>query len=149
MSGSYILSAYCLYAFPKYFRGSIAPSDMKFWATTILIFIGIGIILTIIIQIAFHILLSIEIAIRKRECDEKEIEKSLKIEMQEDERDQLVELKSMRIAFAFFGIGFLVALLTLLLNYSTAVMINVLFFGGCIGSIFEGLVQLYYYRKGM
>ena len=153
VSGALILAAYCFYAFGRYESQAIAPDDLKFWASTILIFIGIGIVASIIIQIVFHILLSISIAVKKtiqdEDCDDKEIEKSISAEIIEDEMDKLIELKSTRVGFFFAGFGFIAALVSLVLNYSTAVMINILFFSFSVGSMLEGFAQLYFYRRGI
>jgi hypothetical protein len=152
-SGAIILAAYCMYAFGKFSAGAVAPGDLKFWASTMLIFIGIGIAATIIIQIIFHILLSVSIAVRKKiqdeECSDKEIEKTIELEIVEDERDKLIELKSMRIGFVVAGMGFVGALVSLVLNYSPVVMLNILYISFCVGSLLEGAGQLYYYRRGV
>jgi len=55
----------------------------------------------------------------------------------------------MRIGFICAGIGFVLSLISLLLNYSPIIMINILFLSFSLGSALEGLVQLYYYRKGI
>jgi len=147
------LAAYCIYAFGKVQSGMIAPDDMKFWATTILIFIGIGVIASIVIQIVFHLLLSIAIAVRKQmqegKCDDKEVEKTIEQEMVEDEMDKLIGLKSIRIGFAIAGIGLIATLVSLLLNYSSAVMLNIIFISFSIGTSVEGVTQLYFYRRGV
>jgi len=65
ISGVLVLAAYTMYTFGRYSVGALAPTDLKFWASTMLIFIGIGIIASIIIQIVFHILLTISIAVKK------------------------------------------------------------------------------------
>ena len=153
VTGILVLAAYCIYAFSRFHSGSLAPDDLKFWASTILIFIGIGIAASIVIQIVFHILLSISIAVKKKmqdeKCEDKEIEKKIKAEMVEDEMDKLIELKSLRPAFLVAGIGFVAALIFLVLNYSSAVMLNILFISFCVGSFTEGFAQLYYYRRGL
>ena len=153
LSGVIILAAYCIYAFGKYNSGGVDPADLKFWASTMLIFLGIGIGVTIIIQIIFHILLSISIAVKKKILDEnssdKEIEKTIQLEMVEDERDRLIELKSMRIGFIIAGIGFVGALISLVVNYSPMVMLNILYFSFAVGSLVEGVGQLVYYRRGV
>lgn len=147
------MAAYCIYAFGKVQSGMIAPDDMKFWATTILIFIGIGVIASIVIQIVFHLLLSIAIAVRKQmqegKCDDKEVEKTIEQEMVEDEMDKLIGLKSIRIGFAIAGIGLIATLVSLLLNYSSAVMLNIIFISFSIGTSVEGVTQLYFYRRGV
>ncbi len=153
VSGILLLAAYCIYAFGRVRAGLAAADDLKFWAATILVFVGIGVVAMVIIQIVFHILLSIAIAVKEQvrggKCDDKEIEKTLELEMVEDEMDKLIELKSMRIGFALTCAGFIAALASLVLNYSPAVMLNILFFSFSIGSMAEGVTQLYFYRRGV
>jgi hypothetical protein len=152
-TGVLVLVAYCIYAFGRYRSGAVGPDDLRFWASTMLIFIGIGVVASIIIQIIFHILLSVAIAVKKtvqnEKCDDKEIEKSINSEMVEDEMDKLIELKSTRVGFTLAGIGFVAALVSLVLNYSPAVMLNILYISFCVGSLFEGIAQLYFYRRGV
>lgn len=152
-SGLLVLTAYCIYAFGKYQAGLVTPGDLKFWAVTMLIFIGIGIGVTIFIQIVFHILLSVSIAVKKtireNQCDEKEIEKSIKLETVEDERDKLIELKSTQVGFVIAGIGFVGALVSLVLNYPPEVMLNIFYISFSVGSLCEGVAQLIYYRGGV
>lgn len=152
-TGALVLAAYCIYAFGKHSLEGATPDDLKFWAVTMLIFIGIGIAASIIIQIVFHILLSVSIAVSKTiqngHTADVEIEKTIKAEMVEDEMDKLIELKSMRIGFAVAGVGFITGLITLVLSYSPAVMLNIVFFSFSAGSMLEGFTQLYFYRKGI
>ena len=153
VTGMMLMAAYGIYAYSKIQSGAAAPGDLKFWATTILLYIGIGVVATIVIQIIFHILISITMAVKEQvqtgKCDDKAIEKKLELDMVEDEMDKLIKLKSMRISFIVAGIGFVAALVSLVLNYSPAVMLNILFVSFAVGSIIEGCTQLYYYRKGI
>lgn len=153
ISGALVLAAYCIYAFGQVQAGAVMPGDLKFWARTILIFIGIGIAATIAIQIIFHILLSIGIAVSKKISDvdfkEEEIEKSIQAEMVDDEMDKLIELKSNRIGVMLGGFGFVAALIAVLLGYSAAVLVNMVFIAFSLGTIAEGFAQLYYYRRGI
>jgi hypothetical protein len=153
LTGVLLLTAYYTYAFGKVQSGTVAPDDLRFWATTILVFIGIGIVALIVIQIIFHILLSIAMAVKEQvqtgKCDDKEIEKALELDMVEDEMDKLIELKSMRISFAIVGIGFVAALVSLVLNYPPVVMLNIIFASFFIGSLIEGITQLYFYKTGI
>lgn len=151
-SGILLLAAYCLYAFNPTRLAAIATDSLKPWAVTILVFIGIGIAATIIIQIIFHILFAISIAIQKKmqdeKADDKEIEKNIKSEIIEDERDKMIELKSNQLGFGIAGFGFIAALLALVFNYSPVIMLNILFISFSFGSICEGFAQLYLYNKG-
>jgi len=152
-TGILVLAAYCIYALGQYRSGTVVQGDMKFWAITMLTFVGVGVVTTIIIQIIFHILLSMGIAIKKEfrgeNNDDKEIEKSIKLEMVEDERDRLIELKANRVGFIVAGVGFIAALFSLVLQYSPVVMLNILFISFSVGSILEGFAQLFYYRRGV
>ncbi len=149
LGGILVLAAYCIYAFGKYQAGLLPADDLRAWAITMLIFIGVGIVAMIIIQIVFHILLSIAVAIRDRNYAETEVENSIKQEMVEDERDRLIELKSSKVGFAFAGAGFVLALLALVLRYSPMVMLNILFISFSAGSMVEGVTSLVYYRNGI
>ena len=153
ITGVAIIAAYCIYAFGRYQSGAVAADDLEFWARTMLIFVGIGVVVTIVIQIIFHILLAIGIAatkkIRDEQTDDKEIEKSINAEMVEDEMDKLIELKSMRFGFFFAGFGFIAGLVALVLGASAALMLNILFLAFSVASLLEGIVQLIYYRGGV
>jgi len=153
LTGVLLMAAYCIYAFRKVQLGAVAPDDMKFWATTILVFIGIGIAAMIVIQIIFRILLCIAMAVKDQvqngKCDDKKIEKTLELEMVEDEMDKLIGLKSMRIGSSIAGIGFIAALAAIVLNYSPAVMLNILFLSFGASTLASGALSIYYYRKGI
>jgi hypothetical protein len=153
LTGLLILAAYCIYTIDKVKSGVVAPDDLKFWASAMLIFIGIGIVAMIVILIVFHILLSISIAVKDQlqngKCNDKEIEKNIELEMVEDEMDKLIGLKSLRIGYAVGGAGFIAALISVVLNYPPAVMINIIFVSVSIGSVAEGIAQLYFYRRGV
>lgn len=152
LSGVAVLAAYCIYAYIKVHSGTISMDNMQFWAITMLIFIGIGIVATVVIQILFHILFSISVAVKTQfnneKCDDKEIEKIINVEIKEDERDRQIELKSMRFGFAFAGVGFVAGLLVLAFNGQPAVMLNVMFLSFMVGSLIEGFVQLFHYHRG-
>ncbi len=152
LSGICLLAAYCIYAFGRVAAGDVPGDDLHFWAETMLIFTGIGVGATIIIQILFHIAFAIGIAIQKKlaheSCDDKEIERQIKTETVEDERDRMIELKSLRFGFAFAGLGFIAGLAWLAWNGSAAVMLNILFLSFGIGSLLEGAVQFHHYRQG-
>ncbi|MCF7924872.1 MAG: hypothetical protein K9L64_07210 [Candidatus Izimaplasma sp.] len=155
--GLLISLSYLLYAIIKYNEGSAESLTLKFWAARILIFIGIGVVAIVIAIIFLHIFYSIYLAIKLKQENEalsdKEIEEQIsqmiKTDSIEDEMAKLIELKAMRIGFAFAGIGFVLSLIAVLLNYSPIIMVNILFLSFSIGSALEGFVQLYYYRRGV
>ena len=151
VSGVLLLAAYYLYIFSKSASGNL--DNLKFWATSMLVFIGIAVVALIIIQIVFHILLSVAMAVKQKledeSCDDKAVENSIEQEMVEDERDKLIELKANKIGYALAGAGFLGGLVALALGASAVVMLNILFLSSGAGGIAEGLVQLRFYRRGI
>lgn len=153
ITGAIVLVAYSIEAFGLYQSGLVAASDLKIWAITMLKYIGIGVVAAIVIQIVFHILFSVSIAvtetIREGKAAEKEIGKRIESEMVEDERDKLIGLKSNMVGFILAGIGFVAGLISLALESSPVVMLNIMFVAFSAGTLVEGFAQIYYYRKGV
>jgi hypothetical protein len=143
--------SYSIYAFGK--AGMEHINDLQFWAKTILIFIGIGIIAMIILQIVFHILMAISRAIRQKmkddEVNEEEIERTMRAETSEDEMDKMIGLKSNRFGYTIMGLGFMAGLIAIAFGASAVAMLNILFFSTWVGSFVEALVQIRYYRRGV
>ena len=152
-AGIAVLVAYGIYVCGKVRAGEAPPSDLKFWAGAMLLFIIIGIAANIVIQIVFHILLSMSIAIREEvkngHSDDKEVEKKIAAEIIEDEMDKLIELKSLRVGFAVAGAGFVTVLIFAYLGSSVDVMMNIMFFSFSGGSIIEGFSQIFFYQRGV
>jgi uncharacterized membrane protein len=149
VAGVLILASYCIYAFGKYTSGAASLSDLKFFAVTMLVFIGIGIAAMIVLQIIFHIILSVSIAVKEPTRCGKDIEKAVDAAVVEDEMDKLIELKSSRIGFAVAGAGFIAGLVTLTFNCPPAVMLNIFFLSFMVGSLLGGIMSIYYYRAGI
>ncbi len=145
--GILIFAAYCIYAFGKY-QPAVA-GDLKHSAVIMLIFIGIGIVAMIIIQIVFHMVFAASIAIKEGNCDEKKINQAMETDAVEDEMVKLIELKASKAGSVLTGIGFVAGLVSLALDAEPVVMLNIIFLSCGLGTIIEGFVSLRYYRKGM
>lgn len=142
-----VYATYCITAFQKHsFEGTLRP-----WAVTMLTFIGIAAIAAIVIQIVFHVLLSIGIsvkeAVKRADPESAEIEEALKGELIEDERDKLIELKSSRTNSVTLTGGLMLGLASIVLGFPPAVMLNLIYGAFFIGTIAEGIVNLILYRK--
>jgi len=146
-----LMVSYSIYAFGK--AGMEHINDLQFWAKTILIFIGIGIVALIILQIVFHILMAISRAIRAKlsenEVDEEEIGRSMRVETADDEMDKMIEMKSNRYGYTIMGLGFMAGLIAIAFGASAVAMLNILYFSTWTGSLIEALMQIRYYRKGI
>ena len=75
ISGSFLVMViYCVYVYRKYQEGVVDIAyDLKFWATSILIFIGISIAAMIIVMIIFHIINAIVIEAKNGDQEENEM----------------------------------------------------------------------------
>ena len=145
--GIILAVAYVIYALSK---NAPSSDDMSKWAQTMLIFIGISIAASIVLQIAFHIFYSIGIAIKEREKDDKEVERIIESEMKEDELDKYVELKSSRVGYIVCGIGLVVALVWLAF-FGTAMIVSMHIILGAAfaGAFVEGCLSIRYYERGI
>lgn len=126
---------YSFYVIQQYQEGSFESTTISsFWGTVILVVIAMQIVLSIIAAI----LVSIIQAIVTREE-----EPTLS-----DERDKLIELKADRISYVVFGIGFLIAMITLAAGLTPLVMFNLIVFSLFGAGIVGYIMQLYFHRRG-
>ena len=126
---------YFLYVIQQYQEGSFnSPTISSSWGIAVLVVIGVQIVLSIISAI----LVSIIEAIKARE----------EVPELSDERDQLIELKANRISFSVFGIGFLLAMITLAAGLVPLVMFNLMVFSLFAAAVSGYVSQLYRYRRG-
>ena len=153
LSGAILLLVYILNVLGRYRQGILPVTDLKAWATTIMIFIGIAIVGFIIIQIVFHIMLSVSIAVTKAVkegvTDNEELGNSIKANMIEDEMDKFISLKATKFSTFVYGLGFFVGLIALMLDYSAVILLNSVFISFCLGIIIEGVAQIFFYKRGL
>jgi hypothetical protein len=146
IAGLILIAAYAIYALGA---TAPAPENLKGWAIAMLVFIGISVAIAIVIQILFHITLAIGIAVKERQCEDKEVERIISSTVVEDERDKLISLKSSHIGYICAGIGFVAALVALAFGMTSVAALHILFGTFAAGSIIEGIVSVYYYEKGV
>jgi hypothetical protein len=106
----------------------------RFWGAFFLILIPVSIVAKILIAIFFAI--ANAIATRQIESDIT------------DERDRLFELKSLRNSLYAFAIGFLVAMVSLVVDLPPTVMFILLFCAGVVSEVIGDVSQFYLYRRG-
>jgi len=136
VSSLLILACYCLYVYYYHNAEIMAqPTNFRFWGKTILVFIA----LSIGIRIAILILFAIVNAIITREKDPG----------LSDERDKLIELKSMRNSHWLFSLGFIVAMVALAYGAQPYWMFIIIIASGFVSEMVDSFSKLYYYRKGI
>ncbi len=112
---SMITGAIAAVAYMIYATGQSAPavSDVRAWAGMMLLFIGIAVVASVIVQLVFHIALSLGIAAKNQTKSDREIKKIIRTTTREDEMEKSIVLKSSRVGYMVSGLGLLVALLLL------------------------------------
>ena len=146
-AGTALTAAYVIYALGG---RAPAPEDLRAWALTMLVFIGIAVAASVVIQILFHIAYSVGVAVRDRALSDKEVERIVEAETAEDEMDALVGLKSSRIGYACSGIGFAAALVWLAFFGASAVTaLHIMLGAVCAGSFAEGVISIKLYERGV
>lgn len=146
VAGVILLIAYIIHALGK--QPSASESLMP-WAKTMLAFIGIGVVSLIIIQIIFHIVFAIGVAVKEQDQSDKDVERIISASMVEDERDKLINLKAAHIGYVVVGIGFVATLAVLAFDGSTILALHILFAAFSLGSLAEGAVSVYHNERGI
>jgi len=131
-----VIGFYSLYIYKNYIQADIELlNDFQFWGKSFLYFIPIG----IVVQIVIHIVFAIANQIITRED----------IPGFTDERDKLIELKSIRISHWIFIFGFMLSLGCVAMGMKPYVMFLTLIFSGFIASLASEIAKIIYYRKGV
>jgi hypothetical protein len=131
-----ILAAYSYYLHNRYSAFSAEMlSDLQFLGKSFLMLIPITIVIQIVFLIIFHIVLHII--------------SSEKIPEITDERDKLIDLKSLRISHWVFITGFFLAMGSQALGMKPFVMFLALIISGFLAGIVSDIAKLIYYRKGV
>ena len=126
-----------------------APEDIAAWAKLMLVFIGIGVAAQIAVQILFHIVFSISITVKEQDKDGEKTKKIVRASTVEDERDKLINLKTLRIGYTCAGIGLLVALLSLAGGMPVVAALHIIVGSGAAGSLVEGCAGIFFHERGV
>lgn len=130
-----ILAAYSFYIYNTYItENPNIINEPKFWGKAFLILIPV----TIVSQIIIHIIFAIINKIVTRE-DMPTIK---------DERDKMIELRAIRISHWIFTMGFLLAMISQVLEMPFYVMFLTLLFFGFLSGIVSEIAKFYFYRRG-
>ena len=145
-AGVAVVAAYIIYICTG---GSPASDDVAAWARIMIVFIGIGIISQIVIQILFHIAYAASIAVKERDMDGEKTKKMINSSMVEDERDKLIKYKSLSIGSYCTGGGLMIALFALAFGVSTVVALHIIIAASTASSLVEGCVGIFYHERGV
>lgn len=110
-------------------------TDFRFWAAVILIAVPVQVVLKIVVRIIFSIINTVA-------TDESEPSTA-------DEMDKLIELKAIRNFSYFFGVGFLVAMVTQVVGMEPQAMFFALVGSLVVGAIVMDITEIFFYRRGL
>ena len=131
-----IIVFYSLWVYSKYIESNPGIiNDLKFWGRSFIVLIPVAIITQIVIHILFAIINKI---VTGEDLSDKD-----------DERDKLIELKSLRVSHCVFVVGFMSAMGAVALGMELWVMFVTLIFSGFLSDLISSTVKIWYYRKGV
>lgn len=131
-----VIGFYSMYVYRNYVAGDPEIlNDFQFWGKSFLYLIPIA----IVIQIVIHILFAIGNSIVTREV----------MTDLTDERDKLIELKSIRISHWIFTVGFMLSMGSLAFGMKPYVMFLTLLSSGFLASLISEVAKIIYYRRGV
>jgi hypothetical protein len=131
-----VIGFYSMYIYRNYIAADAELlNDFQFWGKSFLWLIPVGIVVQIVIHIIF--------AIANRIVTGEDIDDF------SDERDKLIELKSIRISHWIFVLGFMISMGSLALGMKPYVMFLSLLSAGFIASLASEVAKIIYYRKGV
>jgi hypothetical protein len=136
ISSVLIIGIYSMYIYKNYVVGNLEIlNDFQFWGKSFLYLIPIAIVVQIVIHIVF--------AIVNRIITQEDMPDIT------DERDRLIELKSIRISHWIFIAGFMLSMGSLALGMKPYVMFLTLLSFGFLASLSSEVAKIIYYRKGV
>ena len=145
-AGVVLIAAYIIYVCTG---NSPALDEIQAWAKLMLVFIGIGVAVQIVIQVLFHVAFAAGIAVKEHDKDGAKTKNIMNAYMVEDERDKLINLKSLRIGYSCAGAGLLIALLTLAAGVSVVIALHIVVGSGALASLIEGCAGIYFHERGV
>ena len=130
-----VIGFYSLYVYRHYIQADMELlNDFQFWGKSFLYLIPVAIVVQIVIQILF--------AIANRIITQEDISDIT------DERDKLIELKSIRISHWIFTAGFMLAMGSLAMGMKPYVMFLTLISSGFVASLASEVAKIIWYRRG-
>jgi len=130
-----VMGFYSLYIYRNYIQADLdLLNNFQFWGKSFLYLIPVSIVVQIVIHIVF--------AIANRIITNEDMPDIT------DERDKLIELKSIRISHWIFIFGFMLAMGSLALGMKPYVMFLTLISSGFLASLASEVTKIIHYRKG-
>lgn len=136
MSSLLVVTIYGFFVFRRLQDGGMAQlNDFAFWGRVFLLLVPLTIATHIVVMILFTIFYQVT-------TNEEGPSFS-------DERDKLIELKSLKNSHWVFALAFFLAMASQAVGMPPFVMFLMFILGGTVSEVVEGVSQLVLYRKGV
>ena len=145
-AGAILIAVYIIYVC---MGKAPAPEDVRAWAKLWLVFIGIAIAVQIVIQILFHVVFSAGIAVKEHHKDDGTTKRIIDSFLVEDERDKLINLKSLRMGYICAGVGLMIALFALAAGASAVIALHIIIGASAAASLVEGCMGIFLHERGV
>jgi hypothetical protein len=137
VSNLLILGYYLVNILPIFQRGEWNPEDVfRLWVIVVVA----SIVLNILGNIIAAITINVAHAIKTNSNQE--------VRLLNDERDKLIELKGVRVAYFTSSIGIFLSMLSFVLDQPALVMFSLLLLFSLIAEILGDVSQFYFYNRG-
>ena len=127
--------------------------NIGFWARTMLVYIGITVVLTIVVMVLFNVFLAVGASVKNKIDGEMDGSGANDIDDVfddgEDEMDRLINLKAGQVSHIIAGVGFVAGLITLTFDLPSGIMLNIVYLSFMSGGIVEEAIKLYLYKRGV
>lgn len=131
-----VIGLYSLYVYRHYIQVDMELlNDFRFWGKSFLYLVPVAIVVQVVIHILF--------AIGNRIITQEDIPDIT------DERDRLIELKSIRISHWIFILGFMLAMGSLAVGMKPYIMFLTFISSGFVASLASEVAKIIYYRRGL
>ncbi|MBO0454527.1 hypothetical protein [Candidatus Enterococcus murrayae] len=137
------------YAFYVFRLNPEISHDLIAWSRIVLVFIGIGIIGSIILHILTVISYTIKISVKDSELSETDVDRVVNSTLVEDEMDKMISLRASRIGYFVSGFSGILAIAALASGVAPFVAFHIILAGFMIGNLVEGAISIYLYEKGV
>ncbi|MGC5629829.1 hypothetical protein ACPYO6_16470 [Georgenia sp. Z1344] len=139
-----LVAAYVVVALGRSGTGA----DLRSWATLMLIFAGLWVVVLVVVQMVFHVGLAVGVAATEAREDTSQVERIMRASMADDEQNSLIELRAGRVDAIVVGLGLVVALAAMALGASAVAGLHVQLAAVAVGSLAENVWTIVAHEGG-
>jgi len=148
---SMVVAAVLFIGYVIYALSNSAPAgdDLSGWAFLILVFIAICVVAEIIVHIVAGAIFSASLSAKERTVDRRTIKRMILSDMNEDEMDERITLRSSHVGYGVVGVGFVLTLIAVaFFDISAALVLNLILAWFFLSQIANSCLSVCLYEMG-